>query len=292
MGCPHRDAVGELIFHNRYSYANGNPVNLTDPSGHCVGCEADFRVRLADADLPDLRDEVLESFKNRYFSFSGDIWDVLGREIDFVRWMQNSGRLSTGNWYDISDAYLAASRFAGERLANYIKSGNQCGDIYLGQLEPGVAEWAAFILAADPNIAAVTLELQHFLIADEAFIAGGSTVLNIGFWRAHNAALREGVRRADAAGLRASESAEERALMNFILYDVLEPGDQCAAGNIAFCAFTFPLFLNIGTGIIMPQSYPATQQDLDQMVAGFGNIYVIWNILGARPPDPQIHLIR
>ncbi|NJL55557.1 hypothetical protein HC928_10430 [bacterium] len=28
-----RGAVGELIFHNRYSYANSNPVNLTDPSG-------------------------------------------------------------------------------------------------------------------------------------------------------------------------------------------------------------------------------------------------------------------
>jgi len=27
------DAVGELIFHNRYGYANGNPVNFRDPSG-------------------------------------------------------------------------------------------------------------------------------------------------------------------------------------------------------------------------------------------------------------------
>lgn len=33
MGEPANDAVGELIFHNRYSYANGNPVNLTDPNG-------------------------------------------------------------------------------------------------------------------------------------------------------------------------------------------------------------------------------------------------------------------
>jgi hypothetical protein len=29
------DAVGELIFHNRYSYVDNNPVNRTDPSGLC-----------------------------------------------------------------------------------------------------------------------------------------------------------------------------------------------------------------------------------------------------------------
>jgi hypothetical protein len=33
---PVSGAVGELIFHNRYSYANNNPVNLTDPSGLCA----------------------------------------------------------------------------------------------------------------------------------------------------------------------------------------------------------------------------------------------------------------
>ena len=35
-GDPVNGAVGELIFHNRYSYANNNPVNLTDPSGMCA----------------------------------------------------------------------------------------------------------------------------------------------------------------------------------------------------------------------------------------------------------------
>ncbi len=32
-GHGYNGAVGELIFHNRYSYANGNPVNLVDPNG-------------------------------------------------------------------------------------------------------------------------------------------------------------------------------------------------------------------------------------------------------------------
>jgi hypothetical protein len=275
----------------RKEFAN-SIINLTDPSGYCVGCEANFRVNLDDADLPDQRDERLEFFRNNHWNFFGDIWDVLGREIAFVEWMQNSGgRLSNerrGNWYDVSDAYLAASRFAGERLATYIESGNHCGDVYLGQLEPGVAEWAAFIIVAHglPN---GLLRLEQLLSGYE-FVA--STVLNEGFWLAHNTALREGVRRADAAGLRDIESAEERALINFILYDVLEPGDQCAAGNGVFCAFTLPFALNIGAGIFMPQQYPATQDDLDKMAGNFRWVYLFWNLLGARPPDPEIHLIR
>jgi len=275
---------------NGYSYVNGNPVNLTDPSGYCVGCQADFRVNLADAGDPDNRHILLQSFKDNHWNFFGDIWDVLGREIAFVQWMQYSGRLKNsrrGNWYDVSDAYLAASRFAGQKLATYIESGNHCGDMYLGQLEPGVAEWAAFILVAE-QLSTATLELL-FRLGSSILISG---TMNIGFWRAHNAALREGVRRADAAGLRAKEPAEERMLINRILYDVLEPGDQCASGNMAFCLFTFPFFLNIGTNIIMPQAYPASQQDLDAMAAGFRTVYGYWGLLGARPPDPQIHLIR
>lgn len=290
--CLHADApyAGDIL-HLNYEFANST-VNLVDPSGYCVGCESNFRVNPIDAGPPNQRDDVLLDFKNRHWNFSGDIWDVLGREIDFVRWLQSSGRLTQsrrGNWYDVSDAYLAASRFAGERLASYIKSNYQCGNPQLGRLEPGVAEWAAFILVAE-NVPGVVLELQHFLILDEAFVAGGSTGMNIGFWRAHNTALREGVRRADAAGLRSQEPAEERTLINYILYNVLEPGDQCAAGNMAFCAFTFPFELNIGAYNIYPQHYPANQQDLDAIGDAFAEIYGLWLLLGARYPDPRIHL--
>lgn len=93
-----------------------------------------------------------------------------------------------------------------------------------------------------------------------------SSALNVGFWRAHNAALREGVRHADALGLRKREPQAERTLMNFVLYNVLEPGDQCAVGHMAFCAFTISPALNFGTSQIYPQQYPATLEDNDKIV--------------------------
>jgi hypothetical protein len=211
-----------------------------------------------------------------HWGFSG-IWDVLGREGSFVRWLQRSQRLldgRAGNWYDRSDKYLTASRFAGERVAQYIQQGDGCADPYLGQLEPGVAEWAAVILVADGYLPSA-LESLHF-----------------GSVGADNAALREGVRQADALQLRQREPDAERTLMNFVLYNVLEPGDQCAAGNLAFCAFTVAPALSFGTSIIYPEDYPATQDDIDYLVRWFGPIYVTWHLLGGRDPDPEIHLIR
>lgn len=111
-----------------------------------------------------------------------------------------------------------------------------------------------------------------------------STILNIGFWSAHNAALREGVRRADTQGLRSVEPDAEQAFTNFMLFNVLEPGDQCARGNLAFCAFTIPYSLTIGSDLIYPQQYPATWNDIEKIAVIFFPIYTVWGFLGASTP--------
>lgn len=273
-------------------------VNRVDPSGLCTDCRSAFRVNPMEAGLPSERISVMEKFNNTHWNLPLDVWDVLGREMNFVRWMQTSGRLTdprAGNWYDVADAYLVASRFAGARLIDDLKGNYQCGTPYTGPLEPGVVEWAAFVFAAEQtriNVAYLYLQLIHFFGMNNALLVSGSTIMNIGFWRAHNAALREGVRRADAAGLRAIEPAEERMLINYILYNVLEPGDQCGNGNMAFCGFTLPFQLYIGAFHIYPQDYPANQQDLDVVSAVFRPIYGAWSLLDVRLPDPEIHLIK
>jgi hypothetical protein len=180
---------------------------------------------------------------------------------------------------------LAASRFAGKRVADYLIDNYGCPNVYLGQLEPGVAEWAAFILVAR-GYQALALEFLHFGPIGTGFTAGASTVLNIGFWGAHNAALREGVKRADAMELRRREPIEEQAFINIVLYNVLEPGDQCAAGNMNFCYLTFPIELWIGSAIY-PQHYPAIEEDLIKIDLLFTPIWKLWEQMGARPPGSE-----
>ena len=116
-------------------------------------------------------------------------------------------------------------------------------------------------------------------------------------WAAHNTALREGVRRADALGLRQKETVYERILINYVLYDVLEPSDQCAYLNGTFCNLAFPIALNIGVVAGYPPTYPADEQDVQKLrgIFGFTWLYVgaigPLGLSGLRPASPEIHLI-
>lgn len=120
------------------------------------------------------------------------------------------------------------------------------------------------------------------------------------FWLAHNSALREGVNRADARQLRSSEPVPERIVINYVLYNVLEPGDQCASGNPTYCALTLPTELRIGVSLAYPWRYPAEPMDVWNLRGFFG---IGWSCVGSglcnplgilsglRPPSAAIHLI-
>jgi len=279
------DAWQPGTFHG-WNYALSNPLRFLDPSGLQV---EDFRVRLEDAGSPAERTAIMVRFKNEHWNYGfADPWDVLGREISFVEWMYRSQRL-TREWYNVADQYLTASRFAGARVADYIEHNWPCVTS-LGPLEPGVAQWANLVLAADENSAiahTVMIIPPGYVIA----VGASSTDLNVLFWRAHNSSLREGVMRADSAGLRQQEPLQERILINYVLYNVLEPGDQCGNGNGAFCAFTFPFELTIGSNVIYPQTWPATEQDIQKVDIAFYPIYFAWrHFMGARPPSQEVHL--
>jgi RHS repeat-associated protein len=275
---------------NGFGYGLGNPVKYTDPSGF-IAEPWDFRVRLSDAGSPSERDERVVSFQKKYWYYFLEFHGSLGREADFIAWLQNSNRLiegRAGNWWDVADAYLTASRYAGERVADFLESQQDCPDAYwqLGHLEPGVPEWAALILTIRQ------IQKDRYLLGPQS-----SWEMSQISWKAHNTALREGVSRADALGLRKKEPTYERILINWVLYNVLEPGDQCASGNDSFCNLTVPLALNIGVLLAYAKEYPATEQDITTMRSDFAPM---WNFLktgivpgygGLRASSEQIHLV-
>jgi hypothetical protein len=150
-----------------------------------------------------------------------------------------------------------------------------------------VAEWATLVLKAKQ----LRSDAEFGRIVP-GIVPALSAFMNIGFWRAHNAALREGVERADRLGLRQREPIEERTLINLILYNVLEPGDQCAAGNPAFCTMTVTGALSFGTTHIYPQEYPATKEDIDWIILNFKPIWLTWILSGGRYPSEEVHLVR
>ena len=135
----------------------------------------------------------------------------------------DSGRLES-EWWSAVNGYLLMSRFTALEIVS-----RGINPSVFGSLEPGVQEWIDYI--NDP------------------------TVEN--FWRAHNAALREGVRRADAQGLREKESHEEQISIDTVLYNVLNLGDRCAEGEALACMSTHSFLLGLGTRFY-PNGYPST----------------------------------
>ena len=279
---------------NQWVYVTNNPVRLIDPSGF-QGEEKDFRVRPEDGGPWTERIDKMNRFKSKHWNLPSTIdpWDALGRETTFVNWLIASNRLSNdkiGNWYDVSDQYLMGSRFVGERLAEYIKQQVLCNQAVplVGGLDPGVAEWAALVLVADgiqsPALVSAYMPAPIFQLVSTGTINSLS-------WLAHNTALREGVRRADTQGLRKQEPYYEQALINFVLYDVLEPGDQCARLKEVFCLSALPIALHIGLTYIYPNHYPATREDIIWIGASFSGIYSEWAQHGGYAPDANIHLI-
>lgn len=242
--------------YNRYSYVLNNPINFADPTGHreChldnLQCTPPVRVRSA----PTGTDAAIErtDLATYFISVVGS-FDWLQGELDFDEWIYSSGRLAS-EWWSVVNGYLLMSRFAALQIVQQGIDPTTTVD-----LEPGVAEWVEFI--KDPT--------------------------EENFWRAHNAALREGVRRADEAGLREQETVSEQEVIETVLQNVYSIGDRCANGSAFTCGITGSWSLSIGT-LTYPHHYPALPSYAATMfryngtflgIFGGGIDYVFWTFV-------------
>ncbi len=218
--------------HNRYSYVLGNPLVLVDPRGHYPCFNAGPNEHCLDDPPPPVPGRVASApigpnASNDRIDLALDFikrignYDWLLAELDFENWIYESGRLASP-WWNAVNGYLLMSRFAALAIVE------QGLDPTTLDLAPGVAEWIDFI---------------H-----------NPTEQN--FWRAHNAALREGVRRADAAGFREMETTSEQEVIQTVLNNVYRIGDSCANGSSLTCWVTNQHTLKAGT-VLYPHHYPA-----------------------------------
>ncbi len=278
---------------NGWNYGLGNPANYTDPSGL-----SPFSV--PPPVPPSQRLNIIKSFRDKVAYGSGGHFQSaqypMNEEMEFVNWMLVSGRLddtTSSNWWSKVNGYETMSRLPAVDVNKFVHLVYPCfeysdlawswGGPISGYgeaqdalallngmgLEPGVKEWTYFIWFLD----------YARTSPSEANMYNGYLSHSI-FWAAHNAAIREGVDRAVSA--RQREAYEEIELTNYVLYNVLLPGDECAATGHCFDLNRW--FLWVGTGAY-PWHYPATIEDIYKMRDLFGLVYLRW---GVPFPHPQM----
>jgi len=278
---------------NGWVYGLGNPVKYTDPSG-LVPFPVPPPVP------PSQRRSIMESFRNEVASGDGTHFESarypMNEEMEFVNWMVDSRRLkdsTSENWWSKVNGYVTMSRLSALDVNKFIHLVYPCfkysdlawswGGPFGGYgeaqdalafvngmgLEPGVKEWTYLVWFLD------YAKTSPY----ETNIYNGYLSHSI-FWAAHNAAIREGVDR--AASVRRRETYEEQELTNYVLYNVLLPGDECA--SMGRCFDLNRWFLWVGTGAY-PWHYPASSEDIQWIRTVFGVVYQRW---GVPAPDPNM----
>ena len=276
---------------NYYVYSLGNPILFVDTSG-----QTPFSV--PPAPPPDARVTIMENFRDVLApsSFSGNLFtwtrSTLNAEIDFVGWMQRSRRVhkqNAGNWWDKVNGYAVASRMSAAKVALFTHILFPCfeyrdlswywGGPFAGEgdagralafvqssgLEPGLEQWVYLVWFME-----YAKQSPH-----EITVYNPQLPVTI-FWKAHNAAIREGVDRAVAE--RTREDYWEQVFINYVLYNVLYPGDQCAQGDLHMCTFYMRRpFLGVGV-LVYPNNYPAKWYQVGWTDFVFSDIYKFWKI--------------
>jgi RHS repeat-associated protein len=255
---------------------------------------------------PSKRASIMEEFKdyivpdtskNGNFHMT-NVDFTLKSEIDFVNWMVISLRLNDehpDNWWSQVNSYVTMSRQPAKQVNTFTHLLFPCfeysdlawswGGPFTGVgearkalnfvnslgLEPAVKEWVYFIWFTN-----YAKEEPYEVNVYDSYLSRAL------FWDAHNAGIREGVDR--ATSVRHLEDFNEQLLINYVLYNVLYPGDRCADGDTGMCEIMNQWLLNAGA-FIYPNNYPATKSDLVRVKAIFGASYIWW---GVPHPDPDM----
>jgi hypothetical protein len=266
---------------------------------------------------------VPSRFSSVEFSLGGSIFDItretLNAEINFVEWMFDSQRLNSvsprTNWWSRVNGYEVASREPADDVSVLVRAFFPCFEyrdlswswggpthgtndagkalafLQALRLEPAVEEWVYLVWFMDYAQGSPHEVKQYDRNLPRSI-----------FWKAHNAALREGIDR--AAAIRSSETETEQAFINYVLFNVLYPGDECAAGRM--CVMTNQLYLWFGARGLYPDDYPAKESDIFRLlggwlvippdvvayVPGFDLIYKWWGVSRPTPGMENADLYR